>query len=150
MHVHFETSRKSIETLYTGTTVYPNVFETVAKQLNPQIIGEIGDGPTYSINREEVEVVCQIPSGPVDGDEDTSVRRPSTRGDEVERTNESWQAVGRTKTVKRQGTRAKAKVHPDTARRARHPVENSKMRAVFLEPTRATVGYNVVMYLGEP
>ena len=50
-------------------------------KLNPQIIGKIRDGPTYSIYREEVEVVCQIPSGTIDRNEYPTVGGSSSRGE---------------------------------------------------------------------
>ena len=67
-------------------------------KLNPQIIGKIRDGPTYSIYREEVEVVCQIPSGTIDRNEHPTVGGSSSRGASAScRTDEGTTANERTK-----------------------------------------------------
>ena len=107
--------------------------DTADNQLNPQIIWEIRDGPTYSIYPEEVEVICQIPSGTIDRNEYPTVGGSSSRGESANcRTNEGTTANERTekrqcrarKRKRRKCTQPQVEVHGTLRKR--------QWRAVFL------------------
>ena len=112
-------------------------------KLNPQIIGKIRDGPTYSIYREEVEVVCQIPSGTIDRNEYPTVGGSSSRGESAScRTDEGTTANERTEGATKC---ERVRKHEGNEREGRPQVnqpgtlkEKSDGGTLFLEP-RATV-----------
>ena len=97
-----------------------------------------------------MEEVCEIPRCPTDVDQTTiGIGDEGPRGlimtDErkpaCDRTNESGKSAEANAT---KGETVHRTVNPGTLQ------GKPRRDAIFLEPTRATVGYNVVMYLGEP
>ena len=126
---------------------HSEVPEKIWKQLNPQIIGKIRDGPTYSINREEVEVVCQIPSGTINWDQDTAVGRSGTRGWQCRVSNERCGSNERTSEAS-----AKQKRRCDRTQPSQHGTLK-KTRAgalVFLSQCGSGKAYIIWCTHGEP